>query len=172
MRKLKYYVAASVDSFIARADGSVDWLERGGKEDYGMKEFYATLDTVLIGRKTHDFMVSMKMESYPKVTNYVFSRSKPAGKRGKVEFVSQNASAFVADLKKRPGKDIWLVGGSLLAQELFQHRLVDEIAVHFCPVLLGEGIQLFQGPYPESNLQLLSCKAYASGFVGITYSVK
>ena len=51
MRKLKYYVAASVDSFIARADGSVDWLERGGKEDYGMKEFYATLDTVLIGRK-------------------------------------------------------------------------------------------------------------------------
>jgi dihydrofolate reductase len=176
MRKVKLLVASSFDGFIARPDGGVDWLERfhegDGGEDYGMRDFYRGIDTVLLGRKTHDFMLSHGIKAYPKMANYVFTRSKPPGKRDGVEYVSGNPAKLIARLREQPGKDIWLVGGSDLALQFLNFKLLDEIIVALVPLLLGDGIPLFRPPFPETQLELLRCKRYKSGLVQLAYAVR
>ena len=150
MRKVKYFVANSLDNFIARKDGSVDWLLMDG--DYGMGEFFASIDAVLLGRKTYEFAMghsaSRRKSKKPKskraskssMQSYVFSRTLQADKEDDVTIVSDHAAEFVRHLKNQTGKDIWLMGGGDLASSLFAERLVDEIGLNIHPVLLGSGI--------------------------------
>src|ERR1700747_2850171 len=118
-RKIIVYIAASADGFIARPDGSVDWLERPRpKGDYGMGAFYKSIDTVLWGRKTCDMALDFQKKGVAgsalntKIKNYFSTRSlqrspAPAG----VEFVSEPIKAFARRLRKKKGKDIWMMGG-------------------------------------------------------------
>src|ERR1700722_19673129 len=113
-RNIIVYIATSADGFIARPDGSVDWLDRPSpKGDYGMGAFYKSIDTILWGRKTYDTALDFQKKGVPgsafdtKVKNYVFTRSllqsqAPAG----VEFVSEPVKAFATRLRKKKGKDI------------------------------------------------------------------
>lgn len=176
MRKVKLRVAMSLDGYIADTKGGVDWLHcfhaRGPREDYGMTEFFRSIDTVLMGRHTHDFALSHGMNGYPGMENFVFTRTKPPGKRDGVEYVACEPTELIAALRQKPGKDIWLCGGGDLARQLLERELVDEIALSVVPILLGNGIPLFQKPYAESNLQLTDCKTYKSGLVGLVYAVR
>jgi dihydrofolate reductase len=175
MRKVILRVAVSLDGFIADTEGGVDWLHRfhakGAREDYGMTEFFRSIDTVLMGRHTHDFALSHGMSGYAGMENFVFTRSKPAGKRDGVEYVSSDPAELVTGLREKTGKDIWLCGGGNLARQLLDRKLVDEIALSVIPILLGDGIPLFQKPYPQIDLQLIECQKYKSGLVGLRYSV-
>ncbi|HEX3436192.1 MAG TPA: dihydrofolate reductase family protein, partial [Pseudacidobacterium sp.] len=126
MRRVLYSLACSLDGYIARLDHSVDWLPDA--KDYNMMEFLAGIDTALIGRKTHDFMVKHWQPSMPGMANYVFSRNPSPKAYRDVHWVRENATELVRELKTRSGKGIWLVGGSELAQVFFNAHLVDEIS--------------------------------------------
>lgn len=177
MRKLKYSVGVSLDGYIASPDGSVDWLERATRnakgEDFGMGAFFRSIDTVLMGRKTYEIALKMGMgkSGYRNMTNYVFSRTLPAGERDGVHFVSDGLEALVAGLKQQPGKDIWLCGGGELAREFLKLKLVDEITLGVAPILIGNGRPTFPSAFPETELELVDCKQYKGGLVGLTYRV-
>jgi dihydrofolate reductase len=187
MRKVKYWVANSLDDFIARKDGAVDWLFMDDT-DYGMREFFASIDTVLIGRKTYGFALGQsagqkKRKSVSKkrkskgasrfgMRSYVFSRTMKDAPGEDVEIISENGAEFVRNLKKEAGKDIWLMGGGELAKSLLAENLVDEIGLNIHPVLLGSGIPLFPEIGKQIGLELLDCKAHKNGCVQVTYRVK
>lgn len=113
-RKIIAYIAVSADGYIARPDGDVKWLDRPkGSGDYGMADFYKTIDTIIMGKKTYDLGLTWGQTSYPGKKNYVFTRSSPAPAKD-IEFVNENVGGFVERVRKQKGKDIWLVGGAAL----------------------------------------------------------
>src|SRR5262245_20175932 len=135
MRKVVYSLTNSLDNFIARADGAADWILM---DDEIMNEFpklYARFDTVLIGRKTYDFTLqhnpetSQEMSGFMEMKTYVFSRTLKESSNPGMKIVSDNAGEFVRSLKNESGKDIWLMGGGILAASLLKERLVDEIGL-------------------------------------------
>ncbi len=172
MRKVKYFVANSLDGFISRQDGSVDWLFMD--QDYGMGEFFKSVDVAVMGRKTYGKALELSPGKalFPGMENYVFSRTKPEAAQGPVQFVSEDVRSWVESMREKPGKDIWLVGGGELARQFLQHRLINEIGLAIHPRLLGEGIPLFPQPYPETELELLHCKQYLTGLLQVFYKVK
>lgn len=175
MRKVTLRVAISLDGFIADLHGGVDWLDRfhasNPRADYGMTEFFRSIDAILMGRTTHDFALSHGRKSWGMDT-FVFTRSKPPGKRDGVEYLSGDPAELIEKLRRKPGKDIWLFGGGDLARQLLDRRLVDEICLSVIPTLLGEGIPMFQKGYPETLLRLIDCNTYKSGLVHVRYAVE
>ncbi len=186
MRKVKYLVASTLDGFIARLDGSVDWLFIDGT-DYGMDEFFKLIDAVLLGRKTYEF--ALRHSSKPKrkdkskkvegdtssdsgMKNYVFSSAMKNPLDNGVKIVSENAGEFVRNLKSEAGKDIWLMGGGELARSLLAENVVDEICLNVHPILLGTGLPLFPKTGKQIDLELTECKSHKNGCVQITYRVK
>lgn len=183
MRKVKYLVANSLDNFIARPDGSVDWLFNDGT-DYGMSEFFRSIDCVLLGRKTYEVATGhskrrRKSKKAKRKTglgwgmkSYVFSRTIKADSETDFTVISENAGEFVRKLKSERGKDIWLMGGGELAGSLLNEGVVDELNLNLHPVLLGEGIPLFAGLSIQTNLELLASKAHKNGCIQVDYRVK
>lgn len=168
MRRVKLFIATSLDGFIARPDGSVDWLFTDG--DFGMKAFFASVDTALMGRKTHDQMVAWGMpEGYRGLANYVFSRSRRADDGVPVRLVTGDLAGFVRGLKRQPGKDLWLVGGAGLVDGFREHDLIDDVILSVHPVLLGDGIPLFPDRHPSLPLELERCVEYERGLVQLWY---
>jgi dihydrofolate reductase len=166
-----------LDGYIAAPDGSVDWLNRATRhakgEDFGMKEFFQSIDTVLMGRKTFEIALKMGMGGggYPKMKNYVFSRTLPRGERDGVEYVSGDPAELMARIKSQPGKDIWLCGGGELASEFLKAGALDEVILGIAPVLLGAGRLTFPPGFPETEVELTEVKQYKGGVVGLTYRV-
>jgi len=149
-RKIIVNIATSVDGFIARLDGSVDWLDRPQpKGNYGMGAFYKSIDTILWGRKTCDVALDFQKRGVPglafdiRVKNYVFTRSQPqsAAPPG-LEFVNEPIKAFAARLRKKKGKDIWMMGGAGIIASFLDEGEIDEFMIHVIPTFIGEGIPL------------------------------
>jgi dihydrofolate reductase len=172
MRRLKYYVANSLDGYIARTDTTVDWLFTD--QDYGMSAFFASVDVAVMGRKTWEKIEELTPGSgfRPHIERFVFSRSRPAGSHEKTNFISGDIGEWLWTIRQQPGKDIWLVGGGEMVQAFLAQRLVDEIELTIHPRLLGAGIPLFSVPYPETELELAGCKEYNTGLVQVVYRVK
>ena len=157
MKKIVLYVAASLDGFIAREDGSVDWLEKYEKsgEDYGYKEFLDSVDTVILGNTTFEQFKA----PYPDKKCFVFSK-KNTGKKDNITYVNSSVVDFINGLNDN--QNIWLVGGSQIIQEFLKNNLVDEIIVTVIPILLGDGISLFARGMVEHQMQLQKAKSYDS----------
>ncbi len=178
MRKVVYSLTNSLDNFIARTDGSADWILIGDEVMSEFPKFFASFDTVLVGRKTYDHTLlqspetAQEMSGYTAMKTYVFSRTMKESPNADVKIVSDNAGEFVRNLKNESGKDIWLMGGGILAASLLKERLVDEIGLAIQPILLGSGTPLFPDIGLQIELQLLECKTYKNGLVGLTYRVK
>jgi dihydrofolate reductase len=172
MRKVKYTVASSLDNFIAREDGSVDWLIMQGEHMEEFAEYSRAFDTVLMGRKTYEMAVSHGMTAYPGMQNYVFSRTLKESPDTRVTIISKNASEFVTELKNENGRDIMLVGGGELAASLLSENLIDEIVLNVHPVLLGSGIPLFAEVNRQIDLELIGKKIYKNGLIMPFYRVK
>ncbi len=175
MRKITFGGANSLDNYFARKDDSVDWLMWTDEVAAMMAKFWETIDTLLMGRRTYE--VGMKMTKgkgnpFPGIKSYVFSRTLPPRKDDALEIVSEDAVGFVKKLKKRPGKDICLMGGGDFAKTLFEAKLIDEIGFNIHPVLLGSGIPLFYEMKRQINLELLECKPLKNGCVVLSYRVK
>lgn len=168
MRSIILGLGISLDGYIARLDGSVDFLFM--PKDYSMAEFFARIDTAIMGRKTLDDALKMGGGgSYGSMATYVFSRSLPPGIRDQVTFVNESPEKFVAGLRKQKGKDVWLMGGGELALEFLKADLVDELYLGIVPVLLGEGRPLFPSGFAQRNFTLLENKTYSKGLIALKY---
>lgn len=170
MRKLKYYVACSVDGFIARKDGSFNDFVFEGEVVNDYIESFKLFDIVLMGRKTYEVgLKEGKTNPYPMMKSYVFSRSMKASPDKEVKLVSENAGELVKSLKNEPGKDIYLCGGANLATMLFAENLIDKIILKINPFVMGSGIPLFGEVIKPTSLQLTDSKIYESGVVLLNY---
>jgi dihydrofolate reductase len=177
MRKVTFGGANSFDNYFARKDDSVDWLQWTDEVADIMAEFWKTIDTVVMGRRTYEVALRMGAGggAYPGVKNYVFSRTMKQTDKKKtrnLEIISEDAAEFVSKLKRQEGKDICVMGGGLLAKSLFEADLIDEIGFNIQPVLLGSGIPVFHEIKRQIDLELLDCKTLKNGCVVVTYRVK
>jgi dihydrofolate reductase len=172
-RKVVLGLGISIDGYIARLNGAVDFLFM--PKDYSMAPFFATIDTAIMGRKTLDVALQMGGESSfsgSSMANYVFSRSKPAVEHAGLAFVNQSPAKFIGQLRKKPGKDIWLMGGGELARDFLKADLVDELYLGIVPTLLGEGIPLFPSGFPQREFALVENKTYSKGLIALKYKRK
>jgi dihydrofolate reductase len=168
MRNVVLGLGISLDGYIARPDGAVDFLFM--PKDYSMAEFFTSIDTAIMGRKTYDKSREMGGGSNgPSVKTYVFSHSLPPGEREGLTFVNQSPTSFIAELRKRPGKDIWLMGGGELARDFLKDDVVDELYLGVVPVLLGEGIPLFPTGFPQRDFSLVENKTFSKGMIALKY---
>jgi dihydrofolate reductase len=169
MRKIILGLGISLDGYIARRDGAVDFLFM--PKDFSMKPFMASIDAAIMGRMTYEVALAMGggMTSSKKITNYVFSRTLPAGERKGMTFVNEPPTAFVRRLRERDGKHIWLMGGGILAREFLRDDLVDELYLGVVPTLLGDGIPLFPGGFPQREFALVENKSFSKGLISLTY---
>lgn len=175
MRKIILYIAASLDGYIARQNGSIDWLENEifaiENEDYGYSKFLKTIDTTLMGNSTYKTILGFGITfPYADKTNYVFSHS-PHPDTEHVHFVHKGAVDFIAQLKQQPGKNIWLIGGGQLNTHFLNAGLIDEIILTYIPVILGSGIPLFATGAQERILKVTESKQYPNGFVQVRINV-
>jgi dihydrofolate reductase len=169
MRNVVLGLGISLDGYIARPNGAVDFLFM--PKDFSMAPFFATIDSAVMGRKTLDVALQMGGGKLPRsaMARYVFSRSQTAGEHDDIVFVDQSPEAFIEQLRKRPGKDIWLMGGGELAREFLKADLVDALYLGIVPVLLGEGIPLFPSGFPQRDFTLVENKTYTKGLIGLKY---
>ena len=178
-RKIIVYIATSADGYIARPNGDVEWLNRlPSKADYGMNAFYRTIDTVLWGRKTYDWLLSYYKKKGKKagmfdtnLTNYVFSSKPPKRPAPGVEFVSKPVKAFAQHLRATPGKHIWMMGGGKLIASFLDADEIDEFDIHVVPTFIGEGIPLVAPRHRDIALRLRSARKYPDGVVRLRYEV-
>jgi dihydrofolate reductase len=174
-RKIIVYIATSADGYIARLEGDVAWLNQPKPAgDYGMDAFFRSIDTILWGRKTYDFALSMGgVGLYGlKVTNYVFSHRPPASPAQGVEFVTETIRKFARRLRAAAGKNVWMMGGAGLIASFLDEGEIDEFVIHVVPVFIGEGIPLVQPRHRLIELDLMSCRRFSNGVVRLHYRVK
>lgn len=174
-RKVILYIATSLDGFIARKNGDIDWLNEMNTctedGDYGYSEFYKSIDTVIIGRKTYDQILTFGEFPYPDKKCFVFSRKKHKDTEF-VTFVKKDIVEFLKSIKKKKGKKIWLVGGAKLIEDCMKENIIDTYEICIIPVLLGEGISLFSKNFNQINIKLKDLKKFKSGAVMLTYEKK
>jgi dihydrofolate reductase len=176
-RKIIVSIATSVDGFIARLDGSVDWLDRA-KGSYGMGAFYRSIDTILWGRKTYDVAIGFQKKGIPgsafdpKLKNYVFTRTLLSSRAPKgIEFVNEQVKVFAARMRATEGKDIWMMGGADIIASFLDEGEIDEFSITVVPVMIGEGIPLIAPRHRTVPLELIECNGFADGVVKLRYSV-
>jgi dihydrofolate reductase len=168
MRKVFLALGIGLDGYIARPDGSVDFLFMA--KDFSMAPFFASVDATIMGRKTYEVSLKMGGGSFgPSMTEYVLSRTPPSGVRKGVHFVKQSPAALIRRLRAKHGKHIWLMGDGQIAREALTADLVDEIHLGIVPVLLGEGIPLFPPGFPQRNFELLANNTYSKGLIELKY---
>ena len=179
-RKIIVYIATSADGFIARPDGSVDWLDRPRpKGNYGMGTFNKSIDTVLWGRKTYDMAIDFQKRGVAgsafdtRVKNYVFTHNplQLAASAG-VEVVNEPIKAFATRLREKKGKDIWMMGGAGIIASFLDEREIDEFMIHIIPKFIGEGIPLMTSGRRTVPLELISCTKFTDGVVKLHYTVR
>ena len=175
MRKVTFGGASSLDNFLARPDGSVDWLMWGDEAAEIMKDYWANVDTVVMGRKTWDFARANAPEgseaSDTGVKTFVFSRTLEAGTRHGATILTSDPGEFVRGLKNQDGGEICIMGGGELARDLFEAGVIDEIGFNIHPVLLGKGIPLFHEMKRQIDLELIESRPFKNGCVYVLYKV-
>ena len=191
MRELVYYIATTLDGFIARSDGSFDELPWDDEYLAALRAAYPEtfpapmrdgelrradnrrFDAVLMGRKTYEVGLRQGLTNpYPTLDQYVVSRTMKDSPDPAVALVSEGAVDAVAELKRQSGRSIWICGGSELATDLFEAGLVDEVIIKLNPVLFGTGIPLLSRRLKALPLALTKCRTYRSGHALLSYTVQ
>ena len=172
-RKVILGFGISIDGYIARRNGAIDFLVMDKEGEKLMADFFAKVDTTVMGRKTAAAVAKLRksgeMPDTPGMAYYVISRRWKPGKRKGFEVVSGSLTTFVRKLKRRRGKDIYLGGGGELARSFLQEDFVDELFIGVGPLLLGDGVPGFPGKFPQRDFRLTECKSYSNGSVALRY---
>ncbi|QWA27837.1 dihydrofolate reductase family protein [Pseudomonas sp. RC3H12] len=173
--KASVFIASSLDGFIAREDGGLDWLMGAtqSSDDHGYAGFMAGVDTLVMGRGTFDKVMTFGEWPYPDTRVVVVSstlEALPRGVSGRVELHPGPIPALLEHLQATGAKSLYLDGGKLI-QGFLREGLVDELTITRIPVLLGQGIPLFGELAKDVLLQHMRTTSYESGFVQSTYRV-
>lgn len=177
--KVSVFIATSLDGFIARKDGSVDWLEKANTtmlagEDCGYESFFESIDALVLGRKTFELASSFKVWPYGGRNVIVLSKTLktvPTPLENLVSLTSLSPQAVIEKLSHEGSRHIYLDGGRTI-QSFLVEQLVDEMTITTIPILLGEGIQLFGKLASDIELVHLKTHSYPNGFVQSKYRVQ
>lgn len=172
-KKVILYIAMSLDGYIAKPDNDISWLSvvEQPNEDYGYQAFVDSIDTVLMGRKTYEKVLTFGVEFPHKGRKcYIISKSRQ-GEDDNVEFYDGDLSDLIASIKEHGDstKNILVDGGASLANSLIDQNLIDEFIISIIPIILGDGIKLFHNTLHEQSLKLIKSESFASGLVQLTY---
>jgi dihydrofolate reductase len=176
MRKISLFIATSLDGYIAKSNDDLSFLKLVEKEgeDYGYSEFTDTIDTLIIGRRTYDYVLKEIGSSHydnGQRDIYVITRTERP-QVGRTIFYTGNITALVKRLKSEKGKNIYCDGGAEVINELLKHDLIDEFIISVIPVLLGNGIRLFKDERPEQILEFIEAKTFDTGLTQLHYKRK
>jgi dihydrofolate reductase len=174
MGKVTLYIATSLDGFIARPDGNLDWLTSTPAPqdgDYGYSDLLGSIGTILMGRKTYEEVIGFGIDwPYIGFDSYVISTKEDLKIQSPdTHLISKDLRDFVLDLKNKSEKDIWLVGGGQLVTTFINEELLDKMIITIIPKLIGEGIPLFPNKSQEMNWKLIDTQAYDTSVVCLTY---
>ncbi|MFB8787594.1 MAG: dihydrofolate reductase family protein [Potamolinea sp.] len=171
MRKIRLFIASSLDGYIARTSGEVDWLFTDS--DYGYAEFFSQIDTLIMGNTTYQQVLGFGEYPYQGKQGFVFSKTIVSERDNNVEFVGGDWENFINKLRQSPGRDIWLVGGGQTIHFFMKHGFVDELILSIHPIILGDGIPLIvKDPSLETALVLKDVKTYDSGLLQVYYDLR
>lgn len=176
MRLVTYSAACSLDGYLTDRAGAMDWLHFSPEAQAALEGTWADVDAVLMGRRTWEpAAVQGGAPPLPGLRTYVFSRTLAATPDGSlapgVQLVAEDAGPFVRDLKRQPGRGIFVMGGGGLAAALFDAGVIDEVVVNVHPVLLGGGAPMFGSPTRRAALELTATHALPGGCLLATYRV-
>lgn len=174
-RRVIVHIAASVDGYIARIDGDLEWLTSRPAPAgfYGMDAFMKSVDVTILGRKTYEVSLRLGATFDGRRRTCVFSRQpRPEDATPGVEFVSGGIGAFIERLRGQPGKDIWLMGGGELIASFLDEDAIDEFVISVVPVFIGEGVPLIAHRHRHAPLELMSTESFEDGLVQLRYRVR
>lgn len=173
MRKLILFIAMSVDGYIADLNGGVEWLEGeipGENDMASYQEFIKDIDTVMMGANTyHQLVTELSPDKwmYSDFVSYVITHH-PKQSTDKIKFTREDPGQLAARLKAQAGKNIWVCGGAAIVKQLIQMDLIDKYYINVIPVILGNGIRLFDTSEKEIKLKLVNTKSY-NGITDLVY---
>jgi len=170
--KISAYMATSIDGYIAQKDGGLDWLERTPtpNEDFGFKEFMDSVDVLIMGRNTYDVVTEFDEWPYQGTRVIVLSQSLKQTK-DEAELFSGEIQSLVSKLHSEGVKHIYIDGGVTICNFL-EVGMVDQLTITVIPIILGNGIRLFNPMDKEHNCSLISAQSYPSGLVQLRYKIK
>lgn len=173
MRNTILYIAMSLDGYIADTNGGVDWLAGDNSQPDAQgtyPKFIECIDTVILGYSTyHQIVTTLSPEKwvYKGLRSYVLThRAKQSS--DEIIFTNENIKSLITNLRKEVGKDIWICGGASIANQLINLNLIDRYHISVIPVILGDGIPLFQKSEKEIKLKLISTESY-NGITDLVY---
>lgn len=171
-REVILYIATSLDGYIAKENDDLQWLEEAeGEGDAGYSDMYQSIDTIIMGKRTYDYVVDhIESFPYPDKKCYVFTTSEN-GENEHVEFVNEDVVAFTKRLREQEGSKIWMVGGAGILDPFIKEQLIDELMITVTPHLLGSGIPLFKDNNPFQDLELVNTQRFGQ-MVQMHYKVK
>lgn len=170
-RKVVLYIACSLDGYIAKPGDDLSFLSIVQKEgeDYGYAEFSKTVDTVIMGRKTFDWVFrEIGGTPHPDKETFILTRTARPD-IGKTKFYTGDLKDLILQLKSYEGRNIYCDGGAEIVDALLRERLLDECIVSIIPMLLGSGVKLFKDGIPEQRMKLLSARSFDTGLVQLHY---
>ncbi|KYG72091.1 dihydrofolate reductase [Roseivirga ehrenbergii] len=176
MRKISLFIATSLDGYIAKPNDDLSFLKLVEKEgeDYGYEQFTETIDTLIIGRKTYDYVIKEIGSSHydnGQRDVYVITRTQRPSV-GRTTFYTGSLTDLVKQLKSENGKNIYCDGGAEVINELLKNDLIDEFIISIIPVLLGNGTRLFKDGRPEQLLEFVTAKTFDTGLIQLHYKRK
>jgi len=170
-RKVILYIASSLDGYIAKPNDDLGFLSivENGAEDYGYAAFIQTVDTVIVGRRTYEWVLKHAPDySHRDKQVYVITHTAHSSE-GNARFYTGSFKELISRLKNEPGKHIFCDGGAEVIHELLKEDLVDECIISVIPILVGDGIRLFKDGRPEQLLELVSAQSFEKGLVQLHY---
>lgn len=181
--RVTIHMAASLDGFIARKDGRVDWLETSDEFEGGdsldtavVEAFLKTIDCYVMGSRTYETALNFEAKglgwSYGDKPTFVLTTRNLPRTRGTVEFYSGDLSQFVNERLRPAFRSIWFVGGGTVSGECLRRGLADEIRYSILPILIGDGVPFFENLNSDVALHLAEVQAYKSGIVELRYEVR
>jgi len=174
MRKISLFIAMSVDGYIAKPNDDLSFLKLVEKEgeDYGYAEFTDSIDTLIVGRKTYEYVLKNIGSSHYDNGNrdvYVITGTERSDV-GRTIFYTGDLTKSIEKLKSEDGKNIYCDGGAEVINELLKQDLIDEFVISVIPILLGNGTRLFKDGRPEQTLKLITAKTFETGLTQLHYS--
>lgn len=167
---IRLYIAQSLDGYIARADGAIDWLRPFDDVDYGYSTFIRDIGTVVIGRKSYEVARSFGDWPYKTMRSLVITSNPLDDAPPNVTRVGADITRLTTALRAAGAKDTWIMGGAMTINAFLAAGAVDRIDLFTIPVLLGDGIRLFDGGRPETPLKFLSSQVYDKGLARLSYT--